>query len=336
MLKRLRAFWVGAGVLAVTVGGALYHQVNSVLDAPLVSEHDEALVIQVPSGSHFQGVIRQLQTLSLIDHPFFWRAYGRLVNPQLKAGEYFIRPGQTWVDSIAQMRQGRVRLHSLTVVEGWTIADFRRRLAREPKLTQVATDWSNQRLMEALGCEGCFAEGHFMPETYLYTRGDSDLSILERAHQSMQRVLDDVWAQRDETLPIDTPQGLLILASLIEKETALERERGTIAGVFARRLQRGMRLQTDPTVIYGLDATYNGDLTRTHLRTDHPWNTYTRHGLPATPIALPSRASLLAASQPEAGQALYFVARGDGSHQFSATLDAHNRAVNRYIRGHEK
>ncbi len=336
MLTGSKIRWGGVLVVLAVLAGLVGHKLVTALEAPVLSEPDEQLVIQLPTGSHFQGLVSQLQRLSVIERPLLWRFYGRLLKPQVRAGEYWVQPGQSLPELVDQMAQGRVRFHPFTIVEGWTVADLRRRLADEPKLAQLTDGWSNDEVMASVGCEGCFAEGQFLPETYLYARGESDLSILERAHQAKQDAVSALWAKRMDGLPVETPDELLILASLIEKETALDRERATIAGVFVRRLRLGMRLQTDPTVIYGLDETYNGDLTRAHLRTDHPWNTYTRHGLPVTPIALPSRASLHAASQPEIGDALYFVARGDGSHVFSATLEAHNRAVNRYIRGLEQ
>jgi UPF0755 protein len=187
--------------------------------------------------------------------------------------------------------------------------------------------------MARFGCTDCPAEGRFLPETYFFLRASSDLALLERAYLAMEDALAEAWAQRAEDLPIDSPDELLILASLIERETGAPFERPEVAGVFKRRLQRGMRLQTDPTVVYGLDDSFDGRIRRVHLRTDHPWNTYTRHGLPPTPIALPGRASLQAAANPAAGTALYFVSKGDGSHQFSDTLAEHNAAVDRYIRG---
>ncbi len=323
--------WVWASLAMVVLAGLVYQAISRQFSAPLLNHPEQTLVVHVSPGSHFQGLVRKLHTLSVLDRSILWRLYGRLAQPQIQAGEYRVEPGQTLLDVLEHMRQGRVELHPVTIVEGWTVSDLRRRLAAEPKLDQLTPDWSVDRLMAALDCEGCAAEGQFLPETYLFARGDSDLSILERAHQAMQATVLEMWSNRSDELPIDSPKALINLASLIEKETSLDRERAKIAGVFVRRLRLGMRLQTDPTVIYGLDESYNGDLTRTHLRTDHPWNTYTRHGLPATPIALPGRASLQAASQPELGEALYFVAKGDGSHVFSETLEAHNQAVNRYI-----
>jgi UPF0755 protein len=186
--------------------------------------------------------------------------------------------------------------------------------------------------MARLGCAECFAEGRFLPETYQFVRGDSDLDLLKRAYAAMRGALADAWTDRREGLPLESPEELLVLASLVEMETMAAAERARVAGVFVRRLQRGMRLQTDPTVVYPLED-FDGRIRRVHLRTDHPWNTYTRGGLPPTPIALPGEASLHAAANPADGEALYFVSRGDGTHHFSRTLEEHNRAVARYILG---
>lgn len=300
---------------------------------PLVPMGAQAVVIQIQPGMHFQSLINDLQWLGLARVSVLWRIYGRLRQPLIKAGEYRIDPGVSLADLLAKLEAGAVVLHPITIVEGWTVAQLRTILAKDPRFKQLTVDWSDDELMKTLGCLQCPAEGQFLPETYLFQRGESDLDVLRRSHLALQQALSKVWADRDESLELSDATELLILASLIERETALPSERGTIAGVFIRRLNLGMRLQTDPTVIYGLGPTYNGRLTRQDLRTDHPWNTYTRHGLPVTPIALPSLASLQAASQPEAGEVLYFVARGDGSHVFSETLEQHNAAVNRYIRG---
>ncbi|MEN1729520.1 MAG: endolytic transglycosylase MltG, partial [Pseudomonadota bacterium] len=220
-----------------------------------------------------------------------------------------------------------------TIVEGWTLRELRQRLAQDPRLAQDSAEWNDEALMAHLGCSDCPAEGRFLPETYFFLRGSSDLELLERSYSAMEAALDEAWAGRAADLPIQNADELLILASLIERETGAPFERPEVAGVFKRRLQLGMRLQTDPTVVYGLDDSFDGRIRRVHLRTDHPWNTYTRHGLPITAIALPGRASLLAAAQPADGSSLYFVSRGDGTHQFSDTLQEHNAAVDRYIRG---
>ncbi|NBB93288.1 MAG: endolytic transglycosylase MltG [Gammaproteobacteria bacterium] len=284
-------------------------------------------------GSSFHGMVRQFERLGLTRLDWRWRLLGRLHSPVLQAGEYRIAPGTSVAELVEQIVAGRVRKHRFTIVEGWTLRELRAALTADPRLRKVAADFSEDRLMDQLDCAGCQAEGRFLPETYFFVRGSSDLALLERAHAAMSEALEAAWAGRDPDLPLDDAYELLVLASLIERETGQATERARIAGVFVRRLQSGMRLQTDPTVMYGLGEDFDGRLRRVHLRTDHPWNTYTRHGLPPTPIALPGRASLEAAARPAAGTALYFVSRGDGSHAFSDTLAEHNDAVDRYIRG---
>lgn len=329
--------WALYGATAVLVLLALVVMGRGLIDrmavSPLLSENAQPSVIQVQPGMHFQSLIKELHWLGLAKVSPLWRIYGRLHQPFIKAGEYRLDPGDSLADFLAKLEAGEVVLHPVTIVEGWTVSQLRTTLAQDPRLQPLTSEWSEDQLMEALGCLECDAEGQFLPETYLIERGASDLDVLGRSHAALRQALSQVWTNRDDRLPLADANELLILASLIERETALPSERGTIAGVFVRRLNLGMRLQTDPTVIYGLGSTYNGRLTRQDLRTDHPWNTYTRHGLPVTPIALPSLASLKAASRPEAGDVLYFVARGDGSHVFSETLEQHNAAVNRYIRG---
>lgn len=284
-------------------------------------------------GTSFHGMVRQLEYLGLTRLDWRWRLLGRVDAPLLQAGEYRIAPGMNVDQLLDDVTSGRVLEHRFTIVEGWTLSELRERLTRDPRLRKVAADFSEQRLMSELGCDGCPGEGRFLPETYFFVRGSSDLNLLERAYTAMTQALASNWAQRAAGLPLDSPEQLLVLASLVERETGRSEERARIAGVFVRRLQRGMRLQTDPTVVYGLGEDFDGRLRRVHLRTDHPWNTYTRHGLPPTPIALPGRAALAAAAQPAPGSALYFVSRGDGSHQFSDSLAEHNAAVDRYIRG---
>lgn len=267
----------GFGVLVILVvlvllgmGRGYVHRMSS---TPLMPMGSESVVFQIRSGMHFQSLIRELQWLGLARPSFAWRVYGRLHQPTLQAGEYLIEPGESMAGLLAKLSAGAVVLHPITIVEGWTLADLRAVLANDPRLTARTRDWSDNQLMTELGCEPCWAEGRFLPETYLFERGESDLDVLRRAYEAMEAALSKAWSSRDDNLPLESADELLILASLIERETALPSERATIAGVFARRLTRGMRLQTDPTVIYGLGPTYNGRLTRQNLRTDHPWNT---------------------------------------------------------------
>lgn len=285
------------------------------------------------SGTSFQGMVRQLEVLGLTRFDWRWRLIGRIDSPVLQAGEYLIEPGTSVAELMDDIAAGRVRKHRFTIVEGWTVNQMRAELTGDIRLRKVAADFSNEELMQRLGCVACKAEGRFLPETYFFVRGSSDLDLLERAYEAMETALEQAWARREDDLPLNDAYELLVLASLIERETGQAGERARIAGVFVRRLERGMRLQTDPAVIYGLGNDFDGRLRRVHLRSDHPWNTYTRHGLPPTPIALPGRAALQAAARPAEGSALYFVSRGDGSHKFSDTLAEHNAAVDRYIRG---
>ena len=294
---------------------------------------DADIQLWLAPGASYASLVRDLQRLGLARPDWQWRLYGRLHRPVLKAGEYRIPAGTRLVDMMRQLERGETRLHRITIVEGWTLARMRRELAGDPRLRSSASDLDDAGLMTRLGCEDCFAEGRFLPETYFFERGTDDLELFRRAHEAMNVALDEVWKGRSADLPLASPEELLVLASIIERETGQDAERERVAGVFTRRLQLGMRLQTDPTVIYGLGEDFDGRLRRVHLRTDHPWNTYTRHGLPVTPIALPGRASLRAAARPADGTALYFVSRGDGTHHFSDTLAEHNAAVNRYIRG---
>lgn len=256
--------------------------------------------------------------------------------PRIRAGSYEVQSGETPRRLLARMVAGDEVLEALTLVEGWTFRQFRAALAQAPHLRQTITAQSDAEVMAALGAAGLPAEGWFFPDTYLYARGSSDLVVLERAHQAMRRHLAAAWDARAPGLPLRTPDEALILASIVEKETGLAADRTLIAGVFVNRLRIGMRLQTDPTVIYGLGEAFDGNLRRIHLQTDGPFNTYTRAGLPPTAIAMPGLASLRAAVDPAPTRALYFVARGDGSSVFSETYAEHDRAVDRYQRSRRR
>ncbi len=252
---------------------------------------------------------------------------------RIRAGSYEIHTGTTPRTLLEALVQGREALQTVRLLEGWTLRQARQALAAAPHLKPVTAGWDDARLMQELGSPGMPAEGRFFPDTYAYARGVSDLTVLRRAHRTMQHKLAEVWAARAEDTPLKSPDEALILASIVEKETGTAADRPLVAGVFVNRLRIGMPLQTDPTVIYGLGEAFDGNLRKRDLLTDTPFNTYTRGGLPPTPIALPGLASLRAAVRPERTRALYFVARGDGSSVFSETLVEHNRAVNRYQRG---
>ena len=252
---------------------------------------------------------------------------------QIRAGSYELTAGVTPVSLLRMLVRGEESLRSVTLVEGWNWRQVRQALARAEMLKPDSQAMDDAAVMRALGRPGIHPEGRFYPDTYTYAKGSSDLAVLRRALQAMDRKLGAAGAQRAPDTPLKTPDEALILASIVEKETGKPADRALIAAVFTNRLRLGMMLQTDPTVIYGLGAAFDGNLRKRDLRTDTPWNTYTRAGLPPTPIAMPGSAALMAAVQPAQTRALYFVARGDGSSQFSVTLDEHNRAVNRYQRG---
>ena len=321
----LVVFAVGA-----LLGARAWTEWQEFLAAPV--NPDAEMVLWIPPGASLNTLVRDLERLGLARATWHWRVLRHQHGGAIRAGEYLVPDALTPVQLLDFLARGRVRQHRFTIVEGWTLNRLRRQLADDPRLVQATSDWSNDELIQQLGCAGCFAQGRFLPETYFFERGSSDLDLLRRAHLAMNSLLDQVWAQRLPDLPLTSPDELLILASIIERETGQAGERAQVAGVFTRRLQLGMRLQTDPTVIYGLGEDFDGRLRRVHLRTDHPWNTYTRHGLPPTPIALPGADSIRAAAQPAGGSALFFVARGDGTHQFSDTYEQHNAAIDRYIR----
>ncbi|HHJ14395.1 MAG TPA: endolytic transglycosylase MltG [Gammaproteobacteria bacterium] len=315
-------------------GGAwLFMDFDSFRQQPLF-EAQAPVMLQVRPGSSLRKVASELEARGLLARPRYLLLLARWkgVDGKIRAGEYALAPGTTPEQLLRQLTQGKVVQYALTLIEGETFRDMMRRILDAPALEHRLKDTTPEAVMEALGYPGLHPEGRFMPDTYHYPRGTTDIGLLRRAWREMEQFLDHAWAGRDPGLPLKTPYEALILASIVEKETGLASERPLIAGVFMRRLEQGMRLQTDPTVIYGMGDAFDGDIRFRDLRTDTPYNTYTRAGLPPTPIAMPGRAAILAVLHPAPGDALYFVARGDGSHEFSATLKAHNRAVDRYQR----
>ncbi|MEM1080570.1 MAG: endolytic transglycosylase MltG [Pseudomonadota bacterium] len=322
-----------ATALIALAGAAwwLIQQLDDFEQQPLSVGHHATLWL--PPGSSYTRLVNELERLGMTGNHWRWRWWGRLRAPVLQAGEYRVEPGVTAQGLFSQIAAGQVMTHRFTIIEGWTTERLRSELEAESRLESATAAWTDDELMTALGCVDCFAEGRFLPETYFFSRGDRDYDVLKRAFDDMQDVLERAWQLRATDLPIQSTNELLVLASLVEMETTDPSELAEVSGVFKRRLQAGMRLQTDPTVVYGIEGPFDGRIRRVHLQTDHPWNTYTRHGLPPTPIAMPGQAAIEAAAQPAAGDTFYFVARGDGTHQFSRTLDEHNRAVNRYIRG---
>jgi UPF0755 protein len=259
---------------------------------------------------------------------FRWSGRAR----QIRAGSYEIGAGTTPIRLLEKMVRGDETLATLRFTEGWTFRQIRAELARAEGLKPTIAAMSDADVMTAIGAPGVSPEGRFHPDTYAYSKGSTDIALLKRAYRAMAKRLADAWQERDPTTPLQSPEEALTLASIVEKETGVAADRGRVAGVLVNRLRLGMPLQTDPTVIYGLGAAFDGNLRKRDLLTDGPYNSYTRAGLPPTPIAVPGRASLLAAVHPEQTKALYFVSRGDGSSEFSETLADHNRAVNRYQR----
>ena len=320
-------------VLAVAAGIAVM-QVDRILDTP-VTVAGEGAEFEIVPGSSLRTVSEQLATRGIISHPLIFRAYARWrgLASSVQAGDYLIEPGTTARGLLAQFTRGAVRLYSFTIVEGWNQWELLDALRGHPQIDSSLTDEDWPGLLEEIGAESAHPEGMFLPETYHFPRGTTDRTLLEQAHEHLQEVLAEEWPERAEGLPLTTPYEALVLASIVEKETARADERARIAGVFVRRLQKRMRLQTDPTVIYGIGKDFNGNLTRRDLRTDTPYNTYTRHGLPPTPIAMAGRAAIHAALHPADGEELYFVATGlgDGSHTFSVTKADHDRAVAEYL-----
>lgn len=291
-------------------------------------------VLDVATGSSLRRVLAGLEAEGVLRSASDLLFYARFTDhaTRMQAGEYELLPGLNGVGLLDLLASGKVIYHEVRLVEGWTLQQALRHIQAHPAVKAELSAGDTQQLQQLFGSE-FYPEGLFFPDTYHFVRGTSDLQLLRRAYAMMSEVVDGLWPARDSGLPFETPYEALILASIVEKETGVAEERARIAGVFVRRLQRNMRLQTDPTVIYGLGAEFDGNLTRTQLQTDTPWNTYTRHGLPPTPIALPGLGAIEAALHPEPGDALYFVARGDGSHQFSATLEEHNQAVRLYQLG---
>ncbi|MES0875127.1 endolytic transglycosylase MltG [Sinimarinibacterium thermocellulolyticum] len=323
--------------LLVIAVSALLIDAARVLQGPLRLDGERTLLLE-PGTSAALLVQRLAQDGWLDAQPrstWYLRAYTRLSGAatQLKAGEYAVPAQTSPLELLELIVSGQTILHELRLIEGWTFRQALAAVRAHPQLRQTLESAEGPAVMAAIGRAGQHPEGRLFPDTYRFSRGMTDVAFLRRAAETMDRVLAEEWAARAEDLPYAMPDEALVMASIIEKETGVEHERGQIAGVFVRRLRLGMRLQTDPTVIYGLGERFDGNLRRHHLLTDGEYNTYTRSGLPPTPICLPGRASLRAALNPAPGKTLYFVARGDGTHEFSETLEAHNAAVRRYQLG---
>ena len=317
-------------VLAGLMLGTCAWKIHSALVQPLNIAQEELL--EVPKGTTPTRTFYRLEADGVIKDAFWLRLYWRFNLPKqpLHSGEYRMLPGMTVEGLIDLWKRGEMVQYSVTLVEGWNFHQVRAALAKEEKLDHTLDGLSDTQVMDKLGHGGIFPEGRFFPDTYRFVRGMSDAELLKTAYDRLNEVLAKEWERRAPDAPYTEPYQALIMASLVEKETGVPQERGQIAGVFVRRMAMGMLLQTDPTVIYGLGERYSGKLTRAHLKEPTPYNTYVIAGLPPTPIAMVGREAIHAALNPVAGNSLYFVARGDGSHVFSDDLDAHNSAVREF------
>jgi UPF0755 protein len=320
-------------LLLLAAGGLFARDAWQQLNAPL--NIPQGYLVDMPRGGSLNALLQDWQArgfLTSTRQRLYLSLYARVTGQamRIKAGEYELAPGMRPVDLIALLVSGRGVLHELRLIEGWRAADALALVHQHDAIQQTLPPADLAALMRALGQPELHPEGRFYPDTYRFPRGTTDVAFFKRAFDTMQKALAEEWAARDEGLPYRGPDDALIMASIVERETGAVEERPEIAGVFVRRLRLGMRLQTDPTVIYGLGAAFDGNLRKRDLLADTPYNTYTRGGLPPTPICLPGRAALHAALHPAAGKTLYFVSRGDGSHQFSETMTEHAAAVRKY------
>ncbi len=324
--------WIVVGLLVCIGATAFWLKVE--MDNALASKLNlnEPIMYEIRPGQSLVGVTRDLTRMRVLERPVFlvWHARLNGTASMIQAGEYQLSPGLSAAGLLEMFVSGRVYQRSLTIVEGWTFRELLEAVRSAPILKTTLNDVAPENIMAKIGFPDMHPEGRFLPDTYHFPKGTTDAAFLIRAYRAMEDYLDKAWRRRNAGLPFDTPYDALILASIVEKETAVPDERGRIAGVFVERLRRGMRLQTDPTVIYGIGTAFDGNLRRRDLDRDTPYNTYTRKGLPPTPIANPGTASIDAVMHPVVDGSLYFVAKGDGSHHFSATYEEHNQAVTRY------
>ncbi|WLQ15284.1 endolytic transglycosylase MltG [Hahella aquimaris] len=326
VLKTLLAVFL---LSSAVVAGAYYYG-RYLLSQPLPVA--ATTTIEVKRGDSLRKVADRMAEEGVLENAewFYW--YGRLSrkDKQLVAGEYLLEPGKNSIELFALLTSGNTLNYALTIIEGWNLKDVLRELDNHPKLEKTIGTQDPAQLAKLLGMNYSHAEGLLFPDTYFYKKGTRDIDLLTTAHRRMVRILEDEWSRKSAWSAAATPYEALVLASIVEKETSVDSERGRISGVFTLRLEKGMRLQTDPTVIYGMGDKYEGNLRRKDLREATAYNTYVIKGLPPTPIAMPGRASIHAALHPEITGDLYFVARGDGTHEFSKTHDAHVRAVRKY------
>jgi UPF0755 protein len=304
------------------------------VSTPILPAGQPAREFAIEPGSGVNSAVSQITDAGVPVNPTLFIVLARLSGKggKLKAGHYEIKPGTTPLKLLDQLVRGEFAQESLVIIEGWTFRQMRQAIADHPALKHDTAAWSEQELLAKVAPGYKYAEGLFFPDTYRFAKGASELQVYRQAHAQLLRRLDKAWAARDLSLPYKSPYEALIMASIVEKETGTEADRGLIAAVFINRLKRGMLLQTDPTVIYGIGEKYDGNIRKRDLTTDTPYNTYVHVGLPPTPIALPGASALAAALNPARTDALYFVSRGDGSSHFSSNLDDHNRAVKKYQR----
>lgn len=324
-MRRLIALLVLLGLLPLA--GMAWYALT-----PMRTGADYPLAFSVPHGASFKMAAREMLHAGALRHPFLFELLARAMGKDqaIKAGSYGLTQPATPLALLRKITLGETLLGKVTVIEGWSFVEMRRALDAQADLRHDTANMSDAELLRAIGAEETHPEGRFFPDTYFFDHGSSDMALYKRAYQTMKSVLAENWRARAPSLPYRSPTDALIMASIIEKETGAPEERALIASVFINRQRIGMRLQTDPTVIYGLGPRFDGNLRRVDLETDTPYNTYTRAGLPPTPIALPGADAIHAALNPAASRALYFVAKGNGRHVFSNNLDDHNRAVARY------
>lgn len=289
---------------------------------------------EIKRGDSLDTVAKNLRAQQITINPFWFKlfAYRKNLDHLLKVGEYVLAEGSTSADILELFTEGKTRQYSITFPEGWSFKQVFQAVKNNPNLQHTLTDTELTSVTQRIGSDKNHPEGLFFPDTYFFEKNTSDVELLKRAHDKMLAVLNEEWPKRDAEVPLENPYQALILASIVEKETAAVEERKQIAGVFARRLKKGMLLQTDPTVIYGMGDNYHGDIRHKDLRESTPYNTYVIEGLPPTPIAMPGKEAIVAALHPDKGEALYFVSRGNGHHAFSSTLAEHEKYVERYQR----
>ncbi|AEA97882.1 endolytic transglycosylase MltG [Alteromonas mediterranea] len=335
-MKRTVVFLLSLVFIVVIVGASCVMYVSSQVTAPIKLKDDTLFTIE--NGSNAYRTVKQLRNAGMVDvSPFIAKVWLKFFagSTSVKSGSYMLRPGQSLVDAFTLFTQGDEHLFAVSLVEGLTLAQWLEALRANQDLVFDVNEQTLSNLTQGNGVDWCcenaqHTEGVFLADTYFFTKGTKASDVLKRAHRALITFVSQEWEKRAEDLPLSSPYDALILASIIEKETAVPKERDMIAGVFINRLNKNMRLQTDPTVIYGIGSEFDGNITRKHLRTATPYNTYVIKGLPPTPIAMAGKAAIHAALHPLATDALYFVAKGDGSHQFSNTLKAHNAAVRKY------